>query len=80
VVTITLDDAELRIGNSVLVLHSTMSDQEAFKKFMQQLQKAGSGGRGFSGGPKGFLTGSGLILALIAGGVALNASLFNGAS
>lgn len=57
-----------------------MSDQEAFKKFMQQLQKAGSGRGGFSGGPRGFMTGSGLILALVAGGVALNASLFNGAS
>jgi hypothetical protein len=57
-----------------------MSDQEAFKKFMQQLQRAGSRGGGFSGGPKGFITGSGLLLALVAGGVALNASLFNGVS
>jgi prohibitin 2 len=54
--------------------------QEAFKKFVQQLQRAGSGGGGFSGGPRGFMTGSGLLLALIAGGFALNASLFNGTS
>ena len=28
---------------------------------------------------KGFFTGSGLLLALVGGGLALNASLFNGA-
>jgi len=52
------------------------NQQEAFKRFTQQLQRVGRGG---SGGrpPAGFLAGSGLIFALVAGGFALNASLFN---
>ena len=53
------------------------SPQDAWKKLGQQLQRAGG-----SGGPrmpgKGFFTGTGLLLALVGGGVALNASLFNG--
>jgi prohibitin 2 len=47
-------------------------DQDAFRKLANQLKKASS-----SGGPKGFFAGSGLIVALVAGGVAVNASLFN---
>ncbi|KAE9400464.1 hypothetical protein BT96DRAFT_1018852 [Gymnopus androsaceus JB14] len=47
-------------------------DPESFRKFATQVRTAGSGGP-----PKGFLTGSGLIIALVAGGFALNASLFN---
>ncbi|KZT11912.1 uncharacterized protein LAESUDRAFT_733837 [Laetiporus sulphureus 93-53] len=51
---------------------------EAFRRFTQQLQRA-SGGKGSSGFPggKGFTAGGGLLLALIGGGLALNASLFN---
>jgi prohibitin 2 len=54
-----------------------MSGQDAFRKFAQQLQRAGgSGGRMPSGGA---FAGGGLLLALVGGGVLLNASLFNGA-
>ena len=55
------------------------SPQDAWRRLGQQLQRAGG-----SGGPrmpgKGFFTGTGLLLALVGGGVALNASLFNGES
>jgi prohibitin 2 len=54
-------------------LNFSSMDQEALKKLANQLRKASS-----SGGPKGFFAGGGLIVALIAGGVAVNASLFNG--
>lgn len=55
------------------------SQQEAFRRFAQQLQRASQGGGGFQGGsPRGLYTGGGLVVALIAGGLALNASLFNG--
>ncbi|KDR82763.1 hypothetical protein GALMADRAFT_238279 [Galerina marginata CBS 339.88] len=50
--------------------------QEAFRRFAKQLRTVG----GSSGGPpgaKGFFAGSGLLIALVAGGFALNASLFN---
>jgi prohibitin 2 len=54
------------------------NQQEAFRRFAQQLQRASQGG-GFQGGsPRGLYTGGGLVVALIAGGLALNASLFNG--
>ncbi|KAI6114299.1 band 7 family-domain-containing protein [Pisolithus sp. B1] len=56
-----------------------MSSQEAFRRFAQQLQRAGGagGGSGLPGGPGRFFAGSGLLLALIGGGILLNASLFN---
>jgi prohibitin 2 len=55
---------------------SVMNDrQEAFRRFANQLRRAGNVGSGPS--PKGIFAGSGLLVALIAGGVALNASLFN---
>jgi prohibitin 2 len=55
------------------------SQQEAFRRFAQQLQRASQGGGGFPGGsPRGLFAGGGLVIALVAGGVALNASLFNG--
>lgn len=58
-----------------------MNGQEAFRRLSQQLQKAGRGAGG--SGPrmpgKGFFAGSGLLVALVGGGLALNASLFNGA-
>ena len=58
---------------------SDMNSQEAWKRLANQLQKAGvSGGRGSIPGGKGAFAGGGLLIALVAGGVALNASLFNG--
>ena len=58
-----------------------MNSQEAFRRFAQQVQRAGGqGGGGYSGGPGRFLAGGGLLAALIGGGLLLNASLFNGAS
>jgi hypothetical protein len=55
------------------------NQQEAFRRFAQQLQRASQGGGGFPGGtPRGLFAGGGLIVALVAGGLALNASLFNG--
>ena len=57
-----------------------MNSQEAWKRLANQLQKAGvSGGRGGIPGGKGTFAGGGLLIALVAGGIALNASLFNGA-
>ena len=54
------------------------NQQEAFRRFAQQLQRASQGG-GFPGGsPRGLFAGGGLLITLIAGGLALNASLFNG--
>jgi prohibitin 2 len=56
------------------------NQQEAFRRFAQQLQRASQGGGGFPGGsPRGLYAGGGLVIALVAGGLALNASLFNGA-
>lgn len=64
--------------------------REAFQRLAQQFAKAqrqaatgnfGRGGAGGSGGPggaKGFLAGSGLLVALAVGGIAINQSLFNG--
>jgi hypothetical protein len=55
------------------------NQQEAFRRFAQQLQRASKGGGGFPGGsPRGLFAGGGLVIALVAGGIALNASLFNG--
>ena len=57
-----------------------MNSQEAWKRLASQLQKASaSGGRGGIPGGKGAFAGGGLLIALVAGGLALNASLFNGA-
>jgi hypothetical protein len=56
-----------------------MDGQEAFKRIQQQLKRAANQGGGkMPGGPSGLFAGGGLIVALIAGGLALNASLFNG--
>jgi hypothetical protein len=52
-----------------------MNGQEAFRRLTNQLRSTNTGG---SPG-KGFFAGSGLLIALIGGGVVLNASLFNGA-
>lgn len=49
-------------------------DPEQMRRFVTQLRKA-SGGAPNPG--KGFFAGGGLLLALAAGGIALNASLFN---
>lgn len=54
--------------------------QDPFSQYMRQLQKRATGGRPGGGVPggAGLFAGSGLLIALIAGGFALNASLFNG--
>lgn len=62
---------------------SLTMNQNDLRRFAQQLQKAaggGGGGGGFPRGtpPRGVFAGGGLIVALVAGGLALNASLFNG--
>lgn len=56
--------------------------QEAFRRFARQIRVPGGGINGrFSGGPGGGLfAGSGLLIALVAGGFALNSALFNGKS
>lgn len=63
-----------------------MSGQEALRRLAAQLQAGaarsrvgtGGNGQGFPGGGKGLFAGSGLVLALLAGGIGLNAALFNG--
>ena len=50
-------------------------DPEQMRKLMTQFRRA-SGGAPNPG--KGLFAGGGLLIALFAGGVALNASLFNG--
>lgn len=54
--------------------------QEAFRRFANQLRTVGGNGGKIPGGPGGLFAGSGLLIALVAGGFALNASLFNGMS
>ena len=51
-----------------------MNGQEAFRRLANQIKSTNAGG----GPGKGFFAGSGLLIALIGGGIALNASLFNG--
>jgi len=50
-----------------------MNGQEAFRRLANQIKSTGAG----VGSGKGFFAGSGLLIALIGGGVALNSSLFN---
>lgn len=60
---------------------------QAFARLAQQLNRArqqaqrstggGGAGGGGPGGPAGLLAGSGMIIVLVAGGLVLNASLFN---
>lgn len=50
---------------------------EAFRRFANQLKRAGNVGGGGPGAPRGLFAGSGLLVALVAGGLALNSSLFN---
>ncbi|KAJ3574003.1 hypothetical protein NP233_g2058 [Leucocoprinus birnbaumii] len=52
-----------------------MDGQEAFRRLAKQIRQVGGGPSG--GPPKGLFAGSGLLIALVAGGFALNASLFN---
>ncbi|KDQ25592.1 hypothetical protein PLEOSDRAFT_1044936 [Pleurotus ostreatus PC15] len=54
-----------------------MNGQEAFRRIANQLRNAGGGGPIPGGAPKGFFAGGGLLVALIGGGLLLNASLFN---
>lgn len=51
--------------------------QEAFRRFTRQL-RVGKGNGRFPGGGGGLFAGSGFLIALLAGGFALNAALFNG--
>ena len=55
-----------------------MNGQEAFRRLANQLRSTGGGG-GPIPGRREFFTGSGLLIALIGGGLVLNSSLFNGA-
>ena len=49
-----------------------------FRRLAQQLQQVSRQGGGRKPGGGGVFAGSGLIVALVAGGFALNASLFTG--
>jgi len=50
------------------------SQQDTFRRLAQQLQRVSQGGGGFPGGsPRGLFAGGGLVITLIAGGLALNA-------
>lgn len=61
------------------LLESEMNGQEAFRRFAQQLQRVQqSRGSRMPGGNRGLFAGGGLLVALVGGGLALNASLFNG--
>jgi hypothetical protein len=53
-----------------------MNGQEAFRRLANQLRTAGGSGGGPA--PKGLFAGSGILISLIAGAFAVNASLFNG--
>lgn len=60
-----------------------MNGRDIFNRLAKQVAsqaqgRGGKGGGGFPSGSGGFLTGSGLLVVLVGGGVALNASLFNG--
>jgi len=48
-------------------------DPESFRRFAAQVRSQGGPNPG-----RGFFAGTGLLVALIGGGLALNASLFNG--
>jgi len=52
-----------------------MDGQEAFRKLQQQIKRV-QGGK-VPGGPGGIFAGGGLMVALVAGGLALNAGLYN---
>jgi len=51
-----------------------MSAGDPFRRFAQQIQRSTTGG---GGGPRGALAGGGLLIAIAAGAVAINSSLFN---
>lgn len=53
-----------------------MNGQEAFRRLAKQLRTVNS--NPLPGGSRGFFAGSGLVVVLIGGAFALNASLFNG--
>jgi hypothetical protein len=66
------------MSQALLLFSSSMNGQEAFRKLANQLRSGGGGAGPLPGPPKGFFAGSGLLIALVAGGFALNSSLFNG--
>ncbi|KIJ54579.1 hypothetical protein M422DRAFT_774874 [Sphaerobolus stellatus SS14] len=55
----------------------SQNGQEFLRRMSKQLQSGGKGGAGGSPGSKGLFAGTGLLVALIAGGVGLNSALFN---
>ena len=58
---------------------SNETPEEAFRRFMAQMQRRASTGGGGGGLPgRGLFAGGGLVLALAAGAFALNSSLFTG--
>lgn len=56
-----------------------MDGQEAFRRIQQQIKRVSGQGGKLPGGPGGMFAGGGLLIALVAGGLALNAGLYNGA-
>ncbi|KAI0345999.1 hypothetical protein BDW22DRAFT_1353653 [Trametopsis cervina] len=55
-----------------------MNGQDAFRRFAQQIQRAGGSGGGGGRLPgRGAFAGGGLVVALIGGGVLLNSAMFN---
>jgi len=54
-----------------------MSGPEFLKRMGRQLQSRGPGGGGPSA-PKGLFAGTGLLIALVAGGFGVSTALFNG--
>ena len=58
-----------------LFSQKTMSGQDAFRRFAQQVQRAGGSGGRVPPGGAGLVAGT---IALIGGAALLNASLFNG--
>ncbi|TFK74860.1 hypothetical protein BDN72DRAFT_955512 [Pluteus cervinus] len=51
--------------------------QDAFRRLANQLRTVGGGGGPIPSAPRGLFAGSGLLIALVAGGFALNSALFN---
>lgn len=84
----TLTNCSSTAKSKVLKNRMNRSGGEAFARLAQQLNRArmqaagggrgGSGGNGGQPGFKGFMAGGGALVALAAGGILINYSLFNG--
>lgn len=59
----------------LLVHQPKMSGQAFLRRLNRQIQTRGGGGKG----PQGAFAGSAAVVALIVGGLTINAALFNGA-